>query len=179
MLATLYYPNTNPIGPASLIPLAIVTFYIVTVYLSKHRGFTLVAPICFAALAVSTEAFPSAARRFPNADDCVGYYIWALAACCFALDVARFGSKIALIYGAVVLFLMGGFLMMESALRSADLIEITRDLARHRVALAAAAVWCVLFTMLIQGAARRCFMNGTSRRSRQSIENGLGGRANP
>lgn len=76
MLATQWWPNTNPIGPASLFPLGMVVLTILIERLSKRRAIAFVAAPTFALLAVLGGGFPFHwGRRFPDADDFVGYYI--------------------------------------------------------------------------------------------------------
>jgi hypothetical protein len=148
VLATLWWPNTNPIGPALLWPVGIVVYVILMERLTKWRAIVLAAPLIFAILAVLSEGFPFGGRRFPNADDFVGYYLWNIAACCFALELARTGSKGALTYGAAVMFPMGWLVVLEVVARSFEFIEATRQLSAQRIMLVATAVWCVLFPML-------------------------------
>ena len=144
MLSTLYYPNTNPIGPASILPLAVVLYVTWFARLTKWRAILLIAPLGFAGIALLLSG-----QRHGDADDHLGRYIWILAACCFALEVVLFRSKIAVVYGALVLFPMGGLLMLGATVRSADLIQSTHDLPREWVESAAIAAWCALFSILM------------------------------
>ena len=155
MLATLWWPNTNPIGPASLWPLGIVIVLAAIQRRSRSQVLALAAPPILAILAVLSAGFPFAGyRRFPDADDFAGYYIWNLAACCFALETARSGSRGALIVGGVVIFPMGWLLVLEIVARSAALAEGTRNLSMRQIVLASSVVWCVLFSILILRAAQ-------------------------
>lgn len=154
MLATLWWPSTNPIGPASLWPLGIVTLVAVIACLSKRSVITHAAPAVFAVLAVLSAGFPFAGRRFPNADDFVGYYIWSLAACCFALEAARSASLRSLIYGSAVIFPMGWLLVLEIAARSLEFILKSRDVSVLTIALLSLLLWSVLYTALVYRAAQ-------------------------
>ena len=150
MLATLYYPNTDPVGLASLLPLAVVLYVTWFARLTKWRPILLTAPLGFAGIVLLLSG-----QRHGDADDYLGRYIWSLAACCFALEVVRFRSKIALVYGALILFPMGGLLMLEATVRTADLIDSTRDLPSEWVEAAAIAAWCALFSILMSRAVQK------------------------
>jgi len=150
LLATYWLPNTNPIGPASLVPLGIVVSYAIMSWWSGWRTLVLAAPVIFALAAVTSDGFPLAGwRRFPDAEDYVGYYIWSLAASCFALHVARSGSRGALIYGGSMLFPLGWLLAVEAAGRASDLFAVTRDLNVGQIMLGSLFVWGILFAMLM------------------------------
>src|SRR5688572_19127140 len=117
-LATYSPPDTDLIGAASLVPLGMVVVYAVASWLSGWRTLVLAAPVVFALAMVASDGFPLTTRRFPDADDHVGYYILNLAAGCFALHVARSGSRGALIYGGSVLFPLGSLLAFEATARA-------------------------------------------------------------
>jgi hypothetical protein len=153
LLATLWVPDTNPIGAASHLPLGIVVLVALTQRLSGSRAIALAAPAIFLVLAVLSAGFPLAVRRFPNADDYVGYYIWNLAACCFAMEVARAGSRGELIYGGVVMFPMGWLIVLECVARSSQLIQGSRGMLVQAV-LGSSVIWCALFAVLMYRAAR-------------------------
>jgi hypothetical protein len=155
LLATLWWPNTNPVGPASLWPLGIVVTVAAIQRLRNWRVLAFGAPAVFALLAVLSAGFPFAGyRRFPDAEDYAGYYIWNLAACCFALEVARSGSLGSLVYGGVLILPMGWLLVVEIIARSSQLIEGSRNLSVQQIVLASSVVWLVLYAALMYRAAR-------------------------
>lgn len=155
MLATMWWPHTDLIGLASILPLGIVVLVTMIVRFGGRRGMAFAAPVTFAILAVVSAAFPFTGRRFPNADDFVGYYIWSLAACCHAWEVARSGSRVALIYGCAIILPMGWLLVLEFLIRSCVLVEVPRPPSEVVMMLASMMAWCPLFAMLTYRAARR------------------------
>jgi hypothetical protein len=154
LLAKFVLPDTNPVGAGSLWPLGIVVATAVIQRLSGWRGLLLAAPAVFAVFALLCAGSPFAHyRRFPNADDHVGYYIWSLAACCFALKAARSGSLATLVYGGLVILPMGWLLVMEAASRSFVLMPGLRVLSPRWLELTSSFIWCVLFAALMYHAA--------------------------
>ena len=154
MLATLWWPHTDPVGPASLWPLAVVAAVVAVWGLTRWRALGFAAPPIFAILAKMSAGFPLAGRRFPDADDFVGYYLWNLGACCFALEVARSGSLGALVYGGLVILPMGWLLVMEIFSRLIDLIDGSRNLSIQQIMLASTVVWLALYASLMYRAAQ-------------------------
>lgn len=154
MLATLWAPNMNPIGPGSIWPLGIVVGYAAITWLSKWRVLKFAAPIIFALAAVLSDGYLFGGRRFPNADDFVGYYIWLLASCCFAMEIACSGSRGSLFFGGVVIFPLGWLLTLDIFGRSLGLLASTRALSVRQITLASTLVWCALFALLIVRASR-------------------------
>ncbi len=159
MLATYWWPNLNPIGPASLWPLGIVIAYVYIVWVTQSRAALFCGPAALTAGALFCGQVPHDSpwlggfgllcTRWPDAVDFVGYYIWSLATAAFAFEIARSGSRIACVYGGLVLFPLGGLLTLEAVDRSTDFISATRGLHDRVVLLLAAAVWVPLYAVLM------------------------------
>jgi hypothetical protein len=154
MLASYWWPNLNPIGPASLWPLGIVIAYALFTWATRWRALLFAAPGLFALGAAFYWVAVLPWRSCPDADAYVGYYILSMTAIVFALEVARSGSRVDLVYGGLILFPLGGLLTLEIVARSSQLVRATRDLPFHLLLLSATVVWVVVFGILILRAAR-------------------------
>jgi len=153
MLATYWWlnPYPDPIGEISLWALAAAVAYGLVVRVTRWRVLLFAAPLLFGLSAVLLELNQPSGGMW--ADQQIGYYILSLATILFALEVARSGSRTALVYGGVVLFLFGGLLTLEAVGRSSELMRATRDLPARWIVLAGLLLWLVLFTLLMRHAA--------------------------
>jgi len=145
MLATPWWPSQDLIGPGSLFPTILVCLSFIVATATKNRLVLAVAPFVLLIAAALTEGFPFLrGRRFPDADDFLGYYVLVAGAGLSAIELARIGSLRSLLEGEVVLFLCGFLLVSEALLRLQDLgLTVTTW-----TALRATALWMPLFAVV-------------------------------
>jgi hypothetical protein len=112
LLATLWWPDTNPVGPASLWPAVLIAGYAVVARWLRWRVIFITAPFAFLLLAMLSEGCPfPIRRRFPDADDFVGYYLLLAAAGVSAMELARLGKLAFVLVAAPFLFIAGWLLV--------------------------------------------------------------------
>ena len=116
MLATLWWPDTNPVVPASLWPAVLIAGYAVLAWRLRWRVILIAAPFAFLLLAMLSEGCPfPIRRRFPDADDFVGYYLLLAAAGVSAMELARLGRPEFVLVATPFLFISGWLLVGELA----------------------------------------------------------------
>jgi hypothetical protein len=114
LLATLWFPDTNPVGPASLWPAVLIASYALVACRWRSRVIFVGAPFIFLILAVLSDGCPFPfRRRFPDADDFVGYYLLCAASGVSAMELARIGRLTFVLLAAPVLFISGWLLVGE------------------------------------------------------------------
>ena len=107
MLATLWYPSSDLIGPGSLLPATGIALYVTIVHFMHSRELRLTAPVVYLSCAIFTSAVPFAGRVFPDADDFLGYDLLIVAACASAWRLPRDGSLLSLLVGGAALLIAG------------------------------------------------------------------------
>jgi hypothetical protein len=112
LLATLWWPDTNPVGPASIWPAVVIAAYAFFAWWLRWRVIFIAAPFVFLLLAVLSEGCPfPIRRRFPDADDFVGYYLLLAATGICAMELARVGKLVFVMLAAPFLFIAGWLLV--------------------------------------------------------------------
>lgn len=121
LLATLYFPNLNPVGQPSIVAAVIATILVLLssprlVRSVNARRLTVqVALLLFLLLLAGTEgALPG--RSFPDADDRVAAVIYVVFGFAFALESFRYSGALlringffySYVYGSVLVFLAAG-----------------------------------------------------------------------
>jgi hypothetical protein len=144
LLATLWWPNTNPIGQASVWPAVLIASYAVFSWRLRWRAIFIAAPFAFLALAMLSEGCPfPIRRRFPNADDFVGYYLLLAGAGVSAMELARLGRPAFVLLAAPVLFTSGWLLVGELA--EEFVVRVLGRADASTIALWKALLWVPLF----------------------------------
>jgi hypothetical protein len=92
----------------------LIIFFFLLIHFFRWRLLLAVGPILFLALALTSEACPfPPRRRFPNADDSLGYYLLLGTIVLAALDLARVGSVGGFLLSLPLLFCSGLALTFE------------------------------------------------------------------
>jgi hypothetical protein len=129
--------------------LVLVVAYVFSAWVSRSAAMVRAGAMLFLMLASLTACSPIAGRRFPNADDFVGYYFLNLAAACFAWETAQDGALWLLIYGGFVLFLAGYSLVVDAASGLGVLLHLPRSPTTRSIIVVSLIVWSVSFAVLM------------------------------